>query len=212
MRPASTNASRRGSVTSTVSDASLALRLADCSTSRRAPSASVTLSLARLIAAPCVLRSSGDILPSVESSAEIEPFLPSEATRTASRAVSSPAAAISARMVCSRVARSDTVKISLQKAAGCRRYRAETSSKKPVTGLVLLNPVSRVLYQREFEKELAMRFGPWTAILAVVLSLAAASARAEDCPARTTQMDDIIVALNEAPSCDRAMKIFEACE
>ena len=57
-----------------------------------------------------------------------------------------------------------------------------------------------------------MRFGPWTAILAVVLSMAAASARAEDCPARTTQMDDIIVALNEAPSCDRAMKIFEACE
>ena len=57
-----------------------------------------------------------------------------------------------------------------------------------------------------------MRFGPWTAVLAVVLSMAAASARAEDCPARTTQMDDIIVALNEAPSCDRAMKMFEACE
>ena len=57
-----------------------------------------------------------------------------------------------------------------------------------------------------------MRFGPWTAVLAVVLSLAAVSARAEDCPAKTMQMDDIIVALNEAPSCDRAMEIFAACE
>jgi hypothetical protein len=75
-----------------------------------------------------------------------------------------------------------------------------------------LNPASGVLYQREFEKEPAMRFGPRTAVLAVVLSLAAASAQAEDCPAKTTEMDDIIVALNEASSCDRAMKIFEACE
>ncbi|WP_425116880.1 hypothetical protein [Bradyrhizobium sp.] len=25
-------------------------------------------------------------------------------------------------------------------------------------------------------------------------------------------MDDIVVALNKAPSCDRAMKVFEACE
>jgi hypothetical protein len=35
-------------------------------------------------------------------------------------------------MVCSSVARSDTVKSLSQKAAGCRRSRAETSSKKPV--------------------------------------------------------------------------------
>jgi hypothetical protein len=61
-------------------------------------------------------------------------------------------------------------------------------------------------------KERAMRFKPCLASLAVVLSLAVASARAEDCPAKSTQMDDIIVALNEAPSCDRAMKVFEACE
>jgi len=57
-----------------------------------------------------------------------------------------------------------------------------------------------------------MRFEPCLAGLAVILSLAAASARAEDCPAKSTQMDDIIIALNEAPSCDRAMKVFEACE
>jgi hypothetical protein len=57
-----------------------------------------------------------------------------------------------------------------------------------------------------------MRCKPCLAGLAVVLSLTVASARAEDCPAKSTQMDDIIVVLNEAPSCDRAMKVFEACE
>jgi len=58
----------------------------------------------------------------------------------------------------------------------------------------------------------AMRLKPCTVCLAAVLSLAAASVRAEDCPAKTRMMDDIIVALDEAPSCNRAMKIFEACE
>ena len=56
-----------------------------------------------------------------------------------------------------------------------------------------------------------MRFKPCLAGLAVMLSLAAASARAEDCPVESHMMDDIIDALNEAPSCDRAMKIFGAC-
>jgi hypothetical protein len=41
---------------------------------------------------------------------------------------------------------------------------------------------------------------------------AAQSMQREDCPAKTTMMDDVIVALNAAPSCDRAMKVFEACE
>ena len=41
---------------------------------------------------------------------------------------------------------------------------------------------------------------------------AAQSTQREECPAKTTMMDDIIIALNEAPSCDRAMKVFEACE
>src|SRR3954467_6269474 len=92
-----------------VSDARRASSAADFRMSRRADSACVTLSLARLMAAPCVLRSSGDILPRVASRAEIEPFLPSEATRTASSAASSPAAAICSRMDFSSVARSDTV-------------------------------------------------------------------------------------------------------
>ena len=43
---------------------------------------------------PLVLRSSGVIVPSVFSSAETEPLLPSAATRTASSAASSEAAAI----------------------------------------------------------------------------------------------------------------------
>src|SRR5262249_58612168 len=86
---------------------------ADWSTSRRAASASLTLSLARLIAATCVLRSSGDILPSVASSAEIDPFLPRAPTRTASSAGSSLAAAIWPRIDCSSVARSDTANLPL---------------------------------------------------------------------------------------------------
>jgi hypothetical protein len=57
-----------------------------------------------------------------------------------------------------------------------------------------------------------MRLTPLLASLAVILCLAAASARAEDCPAKSTIMDDVIAALNEAPNCDRAMKAFEACE
>jgi hypothetical protein len=61
-------------------------------------------------------------------------------------------------------------------------------------------------------REREMRFGSWAAGLAVVLALGAAPARAEDCPAKSTQMEDILAALNAAPSCDRAMKIFEACE
>src|ERR1700739_215682 len=89
-----------------VSDASRASSAADLRISRRAVSACVTASLARLIAAPWVLRSSGDILPSVASSAEIEPFLPRAATRTASSAASSPAAAIWLRVWDSSWARS----------------------------------------------------------------------------------------------------------
>ena len=56
-----------------------------------------------------------------------------------------------------------------------------------------------------------MRFGPGPAILAVVLSFAAAPGWAEDCPAKSTDMDDIIAAVNDASSCDRAMKVAEAC-
>ena len=137
MRPASATASRSGSVTSMVSEARRASSAADFRISRRAASACVTLSLARLIAAPCVLRSSGDILPSVASNAEIEPFLPSAATRTASRAASSPAAAISARMVCSSVARSVMAAVTFWRGccAAARQTKPSSSAKAddPVT-------------------------------------------------------------------------------
>jgi hypothetical protein len=49
-------------------------------------------------------------------------------------------------------------------------------------------------------------------VLSLVLSLGVAPAVAEECPAKSTQMDDIVDAINAAPGCDRAMKIFEACE
>jgi hypothetical protein len=57
-----------------------------------------------------------------------------------------------------------------------------------------------------------MTFRYAVAGVVLVLSLGSAQAASEQCPAKTTQMDDVIAALNEAPGCDRAMKVFEACE
>lgn len=34
---------------------------------------------------------------------------------------------------------------------------------------------------------------------------------AEECPAKSGAMDDVVAALAGAPSCDRAMTLFEAC-
>jgi hypothetical protein len=56
-----------------------------------------------------------------------------------------------------------------------------------------------------------MRFRSALAALAVILSFAT-PALAEDCPAKSSQMDDIIAALNAASGCDAAMKVFQACE
>lgn len=56
-----------------------------------------------------------------------------------------------------------------------------------------------------------MRLRSCLAGLALILSGCAAYA-AEECPAKSTSMDDIIAVLNAAPGCDRAMKLFEACE
>jgi len=36
--------------------------------------------------------------------------------------------------------------------------------------------------------------------------------RCRDCPAKSTQMDDIVAAINAAPGCDAAMTVFGACE
>lgn len=55
-----------------------------------------------------------------------------------------------------------------------------------------------------------MRLRSCLAGLALVLWGGAAHA-AEECPAKSTSMEDIVAVLNAAPSCDRAMKLFEAC-
>src|SRR5689334_2776708 len=107
MRPTSAGVSRSGSVTSRRSVLRRASSVAFLSASRRAVSASVTRSLRPLISGPLDLRSSGVIAPSVRSSAETEPLLPSAATRTASSAASSEAPAISLRICGSSVAMSD---------------------------------------------------------------------------------------------------------
>lgn len=57
-----------------------------------------------------------------------------------------------------------------------------------------------------------MRLRSSLAGFALLMALSAIPALAEECPAASTGMDDIVAALTKAPSCDRAMKIFEACE
>jgi hypothetical protein len=61
-------------------------------------------------------------------------------------------------------------------------------------------------------RERAMLFKSCLAAVAVLLTVGAAQAATEKCPAKSTSMDDIIAALNESPGCDRAMQVFEACE
>ena len=106
-RPVSVGASRTGSVTSTVSVVSRASSAAAASASLAAAIAAVTRSFRPLIAGPCTLRSSGVIAPSVLSSADTEPLLPSAATRTASSAASSLADATAASSSFSSCAMSD---------------------------------------------------------------------------------------------------------
>jgi hypothetical protein len=60
-------------------------------------------------------------------------------------------------------------------------------------------------------KERTMRLRSCLAGLALALLAGAAQAATEECPAKSNSMDDIIAALNAAPSCERAMKLFEAC-
>ncbi len=50
------------------------------------------------------------------------------------------------------------------------------------------------------------------AVPAVLLMLGAAHAADEKCPAPSTEGDAIVAALQAAPSCDRVMKLFRACE
>ncbi|MGY4628422.1 hypothetical protein [Bradyrhizobium sp. USDA 4486] len=55
-----------------------------------------------------------------------------------------------------------------------------------------------------------MRLRSCLAALAMVL-FGNVTYGAEECPAKSTSMDDIVAVLNAAPSCDRAMMLFEAC-
>ena len=70
---------------------------------------------------PLSLRSSGVMVPSVLSSAETDPLLPSAAMRTASSALSSPAAAISANSLLSSEFKSDMTPTSLVSPDGAKR-------------------------------------------------------------------------------------------
>ena len=57
-----------------------------------------------------------------------------------------------------------------------------------------------------------MRFGPLAAVLAVILSLSAGPVLAAVCLDKSMTMDEIIDAISASPGCERAMKVFEACE
>lgn len=57
-----------------------------------------------------------------------------------------------------------------------------------------------------------MRFGLGMAVLAFVVSAAESPASAAVCMDKSMTQDEIIAAIDAAPGCDRAMKIFEDCE
>ena len=57
-----------------------------------------------------------------------------------------------------------------------------------------------------------MRFDFGMAVLAIVGSAAGAPAFAAVCMDKSMTQDEIIAAINAAPGCDQAMKIFEDCE
>jgi len=68
-----------------------------------------------------------------------------------------------------------------------------------------------VLYQGEVGKEHAMRFGPHTAILAALLSLAAAPALASICQGKSMTLEETVDVINASHGCERAMKVFRDC-
>ena len=57
-----------------------------------------------------------------------------------------------------------------------------------------------------------MRFRSGLAVLAIMSSIGAAPALAAECLDTSMKQDEIIAAINAAPGCDRAMKIFQDCE
>jgi hypothetical protein len=57
-----------------------------------------------------------------------------------------------------------------------------------------------------------MRFRPGLAVLAIIALIAAAPAFAAVCMDTSMKQDEIIAAINAAPGCEQAMKIFKDCE
>src|SRR5581483_743904 len=135
-RPSSAGASRTGRVTSTVSVLSRASSAAVFSASRRAAMAVVMRSLSPLIAGPCALRSSGVMPPSVLSSADTEPLLPSAATRTASSAVSSAAAAMALVSSLSSLPMSDILAGALRRQRGLGLFHDRLERRRLADGEV----------------------------------------------------------------------------
>jgi hypothetical protein len=60
-------------------------------------------------------------------------------------------------------------------------------------------------------KECAMRFGPSSAVLAVIFSFSAGPALASICLGKSMTLEETIGAINATPGCERAMKLFEDC-
>jgi hypothetical protein len=105
--------------------------------------------------------------------------------------------------------------ILLQRAGGLWLPEGKNSSKKPSNqpcDLAPLNPFSACPTKVNKGREHVMRFGLGTAVLAIISSIAGAPAFAAVCMDKSMTQDEIIAAINAAPGCDQAMKIFEDCE
>jgi hypothetical protein len=50
------------------------------------------------------------------------------------------------------------------------------------------------------------------AAIGLIITVGSAQAATMECPAKSTQMDDIVAALKAAKGCDAAMKVFQACQ
>jgi hypothetical protein len=82
---------------------------------------------------------------------------------------------------------------------------------KPAPRRRLFEPNSRRPYQGEPQQELAMRFGPGLAVLAVVFSLNADPARASICQGQSMTQEETVAAISATSGCDKAMKLFRDC-
>lgn len=75
-----------------------------------------------------------------------------------------------------------------------------------------LNPFARGGTNTGFDQRIAMTPKSGLAAIGLILALGSAQAATMECPAKSTQMDDIIATLQAAKGCDAAMKVFEACQ